>query len=179
MPAKAEPDQAQGFSLWLMPEGEPHDRLAAWIERLSARYRTRPFQPHLTLLAGVTGSQADLLDAARRAARSLAPFVVHCSGVEGREQHFRCLFLRAVLDQALRGAQERTARAFAREPEASFLPHVSLVYGSLLPEQKAAVTEELRALGALSFEVGRLHVWRTEGRVPDWRELGAFALLRR
>ena len=98
------------------------------------------------------------------------------SVVDGTDHHFRCLFLRARASEALRDAHARAARQFDREPDPSFDPHLSLVYGTLDTPVKAELTSELSAEARTSFEVRHLHVWRTEGPVGEWRALGSFVL---
>ena len=169
--------QARGVSLWLMPSGEVGRRLRALVEELAERLGTRAFAAHLTLLAGIEG-QADeaVLAGARSLAALLQPLTIRLETVEGREEHFRCLIARAAADGPLRAAHEAAARAFARQPDPAFVPHVSLVYGWLAPDTKRALVRDVAASAALAFEARRLHVWRTEGPVGDWRELGAFEL---
>lgn len=170
-------ETATGISLWLMPEGEPRDRLAEEIARLSARLSTPAFAPHVTLLAAIEdASPEDVLATARTLARSLRPFAVHLHGVAGRDEYFRCLFARAALDAPLRAAHAAAARAFGRQPDSAFLPHLSLVYGELPPKDRQRLSAELASSLVPSFEAGRLHVWRTQGAVGDWRELGVFGL---
>jgi 2'-5' RNA ligase len=169
---------ARGLSLWLMPEGDTAERLAARIDRLAARHGTERFAPHLTLVSALELAAPQALRAARRAAADLAPFTVALDDIQGRDEHFRCLFVRAEDDGALRAAHVTAARAFGRQPEPGFLPHVSLVYGMLGPDEKRAIAQEVGDDLRLRFEACQLHLWRTEGPVADWRELGAFDLQR-
>jgi len=168
--------RARGVSLWLMPQGETHDRLAGLIARLAGRFGTVAFPPHVTLLAGIVAPEAEVVDAARALARDRAPVPVALAGVAGRDEHFRCLFVRVEATDALRQAHAAAARRFGRPPEPSFFPHLSLVYGTLAPETKAALAGELAGETEGSFEARRLHVWRTEGPVAEWRQLAAFAV---
>ena len=161
-----------------MPEGEARRELGAWVDRLAERFRTERFEPHLTLLGGVGLGQAAARAAASRAASQLAPFTVRLDGIDGREEHFRCLFVCAELDERLRVAHETAARSFALEPQLGFLPHLSLVYGRLRAEQKHALAHEAGADVSLRFEADVLHLWRTEGPVTEWHELGVFPLAR-
>jgi 2'-5' RNA ligase len=168
---------AAGISLWLMPEAEPRDRLAALIARLAARLSTPAFAPHVTLLAAIAGAPPkDVLATARTLAADLRPFAVHFEGVEGRDEYFRCLFARAVVDAPLHAAHAAAARAFRRQPDPAFFPHLSLVYGALPAQDKRQLTLELAGSLVMSFAADRLHVWRTQGAVSDWRELGVFGL---
>ena len=105
---------------------------------------------------------------------ALHPLTVELSGIDGLDAHFRCVFFRVADSRALGEAHGRAARSFGREPDASFDPHLSLVYGTLPPELKADLTRELSPDAPAPFEASHLHVWRTEGAVGDWRELAVF-----
>jgi 2'-5' RNA ligase len=169
--------RARGISLWLMPGGAARRQLGELIERLAALLGRRPFPPHLTLLPGIEGGTPDrVLATARSLAAGLRPVTVRLVSVEGREEHFRCLIALAAADAPLRSAQAAAARAFGRQPDPDFLPHVSLVYGSFASETKRRLIEEVAPTARLAFPAARLHVWRTEGPVDDWREIGTFAL---
>jgi hypothetical protein len=168
--------RAKGISLWLMPEGETRERLTALIERLAKQLGTLALAPHVTLLAGIAGSEGEVLEAAGALARDLAPFPIDLDGVEGGDEPFRCLFVRVAATEALRQAHAAAARLLGRAPDPAFFPHLSLVYGSLAPGAKSALGRELEAEVRCSFEAYRLHVWRTAGLVTDWRGLDVFAL---
>jgi 2'-5' RNA ligase len=171
-----EEPRAKGVSLWLMPEAAVRERLATLIDRLAAEPGTAGFAPHVTLLPGLPGPEAEVLDRARVLAPELPALSLPFSGIDGTSAHFRCLFLRVATSPALREAHARAAQHFGREPEASFDPHLSLVYGTLDAARKDDLKRELQPLAPPSFEARRLHVWRTEGPVREWRELAAVEL---
>jgi 2'-5' RNA ligase len=171
-----ESPRATGTSLWLMPEGEERVRFAALVARLAARLRTEPFAPHVTLLPGLPWPEAEVVARAESLAGELGPLGLKLGGVEGRADPFRCLFVRVAVSAALRTAHARAARAFGRDPDPEFLPHLSLVYGRLESEPKTALVREVASEAAGELEARRLHVWRTEGAVADWRELAVFPL---
>ena len=112
----------EGASLWLMPDGKWASVSRPWIDRLAERFRTARFPPHVTLLSGLSGEEADLAARARLAAAALAPVAVHLDTVEGRDEHFRCLFVRAVEAGPLAAAHAKAAEAFGRERRIASLP---------------------------------------------------------
>lgn len=171
-----ETGRARGISLWLMPGGAARGRLTGLIERLAVRLGTRPFAAHVTLLAGLGGPEEEIVRTAALLAARVRPLRVRLAAVEGRDEHFRCLFALAVPDAPLRAAHAAASHAFGREPDPAFLPHLSLVYGTLSPEVKRSLVAEVAAEAAASFVAGSLHVWRTEGPVADWQAIGAFGL---
>jgi 2'-5' RNA ligase len=171
--------QGVGISLWLVPEGSARDRLSRVIDRLAARLGTVPFPPHVTLLAGLTRPEEEARVAAAVLASSFARFAVRLGGVGGSDAFFRCLFLRAERTEALLAAHAAAARAFGRDPDPGFDPHLSLVYGELARGTRVELAQELRSIAESRFDVDRLHVWSTEGPVHEWRALGACAFERR
>ncbi|HXY38539.1 MAG TPA: 2'-5' RNA ligase family protein [Vicinamibacteria bacterium] len=168
--------RGSGFSLWVMPEGEIGTRLLRWIDTLAVRFRTERFPPHLTVLSGLDGTEAEVLRGAAAAAASLEPFTVHVDGVDGRDEHFRCLFVQALEAAPLAAAHTAAAHVFGRQPDPAYQPHLSLVYGTVDPATKLAVAHEASSEVASRFAARRLHVWRTDGPVPDWREVGVFEI---
>jgi len=172
----AEP-RARGVSLWLMPEGETRERLLGLIARLARRFSTPAFPPHVTLLPGIEGRPDDeLLAACRRLAAGRRPLEIGLLAVEGRAEPFRCLFARAAPDEPLLATHAAAARALGREPDPGFFPHLSLVYGTLPVATKREVAVEVAPLVGGTFRAAGLHVWRTDGPVGEWREIGAFDL---
>jgi 2'-5' RNA ligase len=127
-------------------------------------------------LPGLLAPEREVLETARSLAAEIVPFPVELSGVDGTETHFRCLFVRVRASDALRATHARAARRFAREPDPSFDPHLSLVYGSLTAPVKAELARELAAETRARFEARHLEVWRTDGPVGEWRSLRSFAL---
>ena len=168
-----------GISLWLIPEGPARDRLSRLIDGLAVRLGTVPFPPHVTLVAGLARPEGDVLAAAAALASSLARFSVRLDGIDGGDAFFRCLFLRAERTEALLAAHAAVARAFGREPNPAFDPHLSLVYGGLESTTRADLVRELRSVTESPFDVDRLHVWSTEGPVREWRALGVCPFARR
>jgi 2'-5' RNA ligase len=171
----AEP-RAKGVSLWLMPEGEAFETLAGQIEGLADRLGTAPFAPHVTLLPGLLGPDSEVIETARSLAGELGPLTLEPSEVDGTDSHFRCLFFRMRASEALLAAHTHAARRFGRDPDPAFDPHLSLVYGTLGTSVRAELSRELARQEPAPFEVHRLHVWRTEGAVGEWRTLESLVL---
>jgi 2'-5' RNA ligase len=159
-----------------MPEDETRERLTTLVQRLAARLGTVAFAPHVTLLAGLTEPEDEVLWAAARLSADLLPLQIALDGVEDRDEPFRCLFVRATATHALLEAHAAAARLFGRAPDPAFLPHLSLVYGWLAPGVKSALAREIEAEARCSIAASRLHVWRTSGLVTDWQRVGTFDL---
>jgi hypothetical protein len=130
----------------------------------------------VTLLPGLIAPDVDALRTAAALAQGLRPIPLTLTAIEGRDEHFRCLFLRTEATPTLVEANAAASHAFGRSPDPAFLPHLSLVYGTLDAGRKAGLVRELAGLAGSTFLAQRLHLWRTDGPVADWREIGAFVM---
>ena len=72
MPQNKEPAGPR-YSLWLIPEGEDGRQLADIIARLSERFGTPTFDPHVTLLGGLLGPEKELVTRISQITRSMRP----------------------------------------------------------------------------------------------------------
>jgi 2'-5' RNA ligase len=168
---------AVGTSLWLVPQqGESSRQLAARIDSLAQRLGTPRFEPHLTLLGGLEGGQADIVARSEVLARTLAPIELRIRDIEGSDEYFRCVFAAVERMPELVRAHEQAVEVFGWRPPQPFFPHVSLIYGALSSSARAGLLGELRERPAGTFSSGRLQVVSTEGPPERWRSLATFRL---
>ena len=53
--------KATGYSVWLMPEESAFKDLQKTIFDLADKYKTTSFDPHITIIGGVSGSEEGFL----------------------------------------------------------------------------------------------------------------------
>ena len=166
---------AVGTSLWLVPEpGESSRQLAELIDSLAQRLGTPRFEPHLTLLGGVEGKQADIVARSEVLARTLAPMELRIRGIEGSEEYFRCVFAAVERTPELVRAHEQAVEVLGWRPPQPFFPHVSLIYGALSASTRAGLLGELQEQTMGTLMSGELQVVSTEGPPENWRALATF-----
>jgi len=177
--AGSEGERARGISIWLVPEGDVREKLAARIAELSRRYGTPSFEPHVTLLGGIGEGEGEVLRRGALLAASARPIAIRLSAVRRGDEYFRCLFLEAERSPDLLAAHEHASDLLGARGRAPFLPHLSLLYGRLAAEDVSATDEALHAVALpVAFEARCLEIHRTEGTVPEWRRLAAHPLSR-
>lgn len=157
-----------GLSLWLVPEGAVRRRLAALIESLARRFAGPVFAPHVTLLAGITRAEADVITQAREILRGSTALSLRFTGPEAGETFFRALYLRVEPSAPLLELHQAARDAFARRDDPPYVPHLSLVYGAPPPR---TVLGELRPSAPNGFEARMLDVYSTEGPVEAWHRV--------
>lgn len=163
--------RTQGVSLWLAPDGPESQAIAALIGELAARFGTPTFPPHVTLLGGIQETPEAVLPRARDLARLLRDFSVRFNGLEHSAEYLRALVVRVVPDLPILDARRRAQMAFPGEPVGPFVPHLSLVYGSLPVETRRHLVGEVGPSAPDSIVLRSLDVMSTEGTADEWRLL--------
>ena len=158
-----------------MPAPADEAMLAGIVGDLSGRFGTPLFAPHLTL-QGDTETTPDALEhAITAAAETVAAFSQQVSVVEGSDAYFRSFYARFAVSPALAKLKQ------ALDPEGfeSFMPHVSLLYGSIEAAAKAAAIAEIDArLAGRVIRFDRVGIVTSGQDVPiaDWRVVASVAL---
>lgn len=165
-----------GFSLWLQPTRQAHARLADMIRQLSKQYHTPLFEPHITLLGGLTGNRESLVVRTTQLAKLIQPNVVTLTTVDYLNEYFRCLFVNVDKTQWLAESNIRARKLFHREDAPAFMPHLSLMYGNFPPTTKQRIIVEIGSTLVTRFEVTRLHLWSTHGAPSEWYKVQEFFL---
>ena len=168
--------RANGVSLWLVPEGPEAQATTALIGELSARFGTPSFLPHVTLLGGLAVDAATAVERARALASTLRDFSVRFEGLEHSADYFRALIVRVAPDLPVLDARRRAQMAFPSEPVGPFVPHLSLLYGSLPVETRRHLAAEVRESAPEAMVLSRLDVVATEGLTSEWRLLARLPL---
>jgi hypothetical protein len=163
--------RAHGVSLWLVPEGPEAQAVSALIGELSARFGTPSFPPHVTLLAGIGADPEAVVARARGLAGSLRDFSVRFDGLEHSAEFFRAVIVRVAPDLPILDARRRAQAAFPAEPVGPFVPHLSLLYGSLPVETRRHLIADVRESAPDSIVLRRLDVVLTDGTPGEWRGL--------
>jgi len=155
------------FSLWLLLPREAHARFQAIIARLSAQLGTPAFEPHITLLGGLSGAEEDLRQRTRVLACAIKPFEARLLKVAWLDDYYRCLFVEVAPSRALHDAHEAARQVFNQRSNAGFYPHLSLVYGNLEEKEKTTILNEIGSRFDESIRIEQLALYDTGG--PVWR----------
>ncbi len=165
------------YALWLRPENEAHERFQALIAILSRRYHAPLFEPHITLLGGITGTDAEVTAKTARLAVEIEPFEVQLTTMDYRDEYYRCLYVKAVPTNTLREAHHLARRWFEPASGDEYLPHLSLLYGDFSAQEKEKILAEIGRGFNSTFHVNRLALYATEQAPEKWHCLKTFPLM--
>jgi 2'-5' RNA ligase len=160
------------YHLWLKPSGKAHDVLAEAIQDLSHKLRSPIFEPHVTLLSGLQGSEQDHLLRTEQLADWLQPLHISLIAPSYQDTYFQCLFLKVEETPPVMEAHARAKAAFADKAEAAFMPHLSLLYGLYSREVKQEIIATLPSHLRMTFDATALYLTRSDSDDPkDWHEI--------
>lgn len=175
MPKDKEPEGPR-YSLWLMPEGEVQRQLADAIGRLSERFGTPTFEPHVTLLGGLHGEERAIVSRISEIVRTMRPVEIRTSTLHSQEDYFRQLFVQVEKSRPLMETRARVKVLAGGRRERPYSPHVSLMYGAVPYQIRETLLMEMGGELVTEFETKTLHVVDTAGTPEGWRRVGAFPL---
>lgn len=167
---------APHFTIWLMPPDPARARLAALIQKFSRRYGTPRFQPHITLCSTHELNETEALARTQSLAGRLAPVPVRLTEIGYADEYFRCFFIHAERTETLLAAHRAGCEAFGRAPGADFMPHLSLIYGSLAGAEKERLIEEVGRRVDTSFVAENIVLCAPGGPPQGWRLHGPYPL---
>jgi hypothetical protein len=168
--------RAHGVSLWLVPDGPEAQAISALIGEMSARFGTPPFAPHVTLVGGLGADPDAVVERARDLSRLLRDFSLRFEGLEHSADYFRALVVRVAPDLPILDARRRAQMAFPSESFGPFVPHLSLLYGTLPVETRRHLAAEARDSAPGAMVMKSLEVVLTEGEPGAWRHLARLPL---
>jgi 2'-5' RNA ligase len=159
-----------------MPTGEVRQRLAETILDLSREYGAPAFEPHVTLASGIVGPAREVASKMTDLARRIPPFTVRLSAVDGLDDYYRCLFVRVATTQPIMTANKAAREVFSLDKQPVFMPHLSLLYGSLATGVKEIIIAFLGRQFELEFKARSLHLYLTKSEPAAWRRMARFGL---
>jgi 2'-5' RNA ligase len=159
------------YHLWVKPAGAVRDTLVQTIQELAQELRSPVFEPHVTLLAGLIGTEQEHAERSEIVTQQLRPFKITLREPSYGSEYFQCLFMRAEQTPSLMNANALARRIF-QKPDETYMPHLSLVYGSYPESRKQAIIRNLPPDVRTSFEVIALSLIRADSSDPqDWHEI--------
>ncbi len=130
----------------------------------------------MTLAGSIVGPAREVESKVKDLARRIPPFTVRLTTVEGREEYFRCLFVRVDQTHPIMSAHEAAREIFRFPKQPAFMPHLSLLYGSLPSKEKERLIASLGRRFELEFKAATLHLYLIKREPEAWRRLATCGL---
>jgi hypothetical protein len=176
MTVTAGPPDTSGitYHLWLKPHGAAHNVLDGVIRALARKLDGPVFEPHLTLLERLDGTEQEHLLRAEQLARQLTRIPISLTGLRFGDEYFRSLYMLVDPSPPVMSTRVRAARAFQRVDD-PYLPHVSLLYGVCPEARRTEILSVLPSEITMPFDARALFLIRAASTDPrDWLQIGEF-----
>ena len=175
------------YSTWFIPEGEVYTRLSEVIINISDEFGTPKFEPHVTLLGGLTGlREEEAISRVTELARNLEPLKITLTKVSyfssysnENDATYRSLFILPERTKPLMEANHLASKTFGKEGGPPYYPHLSIMYGSFTPETKERIISKVGREFSLNFEVKYIYLWSVKGLPEEWKLIKKIPLVQR
>ena len=162
---------SEKYSLWLRPFGDTAFSIQQRINKLSEKYGTPSFEPHVTLISGIRYGETELIQLTDTLAGALKPFDLLLTKAGYRDKFYQSLFVHIKKSDELMNAYNTALRLFDYEAEEEYIPHLSLLYGDLSQEEKERILSVMGREFHIRFGVHNLLLVKTEGKPKDWEKI--------
>lgn len=164
------------YTIWLQPRGDVAYQLQERINKLSKKYDTPSFEPHVTLISGLKRSETEMKALLNTLAASVSPFELTLSKAGYQDTFYQSLFIYVQKNKILDELRKRSCRLFDCSEENSYSPHLSLLYGDLSQNEKERILNTIGREFYIPFSVKSLVLMRTDGEPGHWekREAAVF-----
>ncbi len=162
------------YALWLMPTGKLYARLAQLIKELAQEFSAPFFEPHLTLLGGITGDTAKIVGQCEELCDFQRPFEIRLAETGHLDDYYRSLFFHVARSPALLHAKRRARKVLECSEDADYFPHVSILYGNYpLKLKQSLIAGRVGGMNG-TFSVDRFFLIDLAGEPQDWTRIGSF-----
>lgn len=166
------------YSLWLLPQADAQELLAQLIARLSRRFGTRAFAPHVTVQGNLARRLREVSAVGESLAHGLPEQRWRVRGIEQSSHYYRAFYAAFDESEAFGSLVPRSEQAFATADGLSPFAHLSLAYGTLDAASKDVLAGEIAAELPQMLTFDRLAVALSGSSVAiaSWRILQTFRL---
>ncbi len=169
--------KTKGYSIWLIPQDDTFKKLSKLINGLSRKYSSPIFDPHVTLIGGIIGSQDEVIKKTKKLASKVNPYAIELNKVGFLDNYLKSLFWKAKQDKEVLRANKWAKKIFNMKNSEKYLPHLSLIYGDFSENIKKEIIKNYQLDNfKLNFVADKIHLYNTNGEIKDWEKVGEFEL---
>ncbi|MBI3671476.1 2'-5' RNA ligase family protein [Candidatus Azambacteria bacterium] len=163
-----------GYSIWLMPEGPVCHKLQEIIRELSLMNESPCFKPHVTLIGELIGDEDYIMTTTQELAKGLKPFNITMKDSAMSDRSYKAVHVNIFESPEIMEANKKAKEAF--HLKYNFTPHLSLAYCQISDELARSIEIYIRLFDFeyVSFPIDKIHLFKTEGEVKDWKEIATF-----
>eukprot|EP01023_Acetabularia_acetabulum_P025682 TRINITY_DN2454_c0_g1_i3.p2 TRINITY_DN2454_c0_g1~~TRINITY_DN2454_c0_g1_i3.p2 ORF type:complete len:172 (-),score=5.60 TRINITY_DN2454_c0_g1_i3:314-778(-) len=132
------------YSIWVMPSGQLKTQLQNQIDKLSDKYNTVKFEPHITLAGGFHAeSENEAISKSQTLATQTKKFFLKFKDVSYGSIFTQCVYILINEDVEVMAAGKTAKEMFLEDASTTYMPHLSLIYSDMDQEQRYSLGRHL------------------------------------
>ncbi|KAF9666175.1 hypothetical protein SADUNF_Sadunf16G0202200 [Salix dunnii] len=177
--------QKNDYSVWAIPPEDVTERLRKLMGGLRSEFGgPEIIQPHITVVGAMSLTEQDALEKFRSACEGLKAYHVKTDSIVTGAFPSQCLYLLFQSTPEAMDASANCCRHFGYKRSNQYMPHLSLLYGTLTKEEKKKAKEKTyvldESINDLNFQISRLALWITDrkdnGTLETWKLISECSL---
>ena len=164
------------YSLFLIPTNKTYNKFTRIIFELSEKYNSPKFEPHVTLIGAIIGTEEELSNKVAQIAGLIKPLKIKLDRVDYFNEWHRALLIRTEKTTELVEANKTAREVFNLPPNPNHMSHLSLLYGDFNLETKKEIIKTLGRDFDDEFEVTDISLYFTTGKEENWHKIKDFPL---
>jgi len=167
--------QQREYSILLIPKGKVYTQLSSIINKLSNKYYTPRFEPHVTLIGEFDEEEQDIISKTQELSQNLKPYNIRINNPTYFHEYYKSLFLKSKKTKQVMNAHLIAKKIFKDKRDYEYLPHLSLMYGNSSLKIKNQIMSQIKNLD-LEFKVKTIHLFSTANGPKNWYKIKEFEL---
>lgn len=166
----------KSFSIWLTFPQDIKQQLETVVRSLAEKHKSPIFEPHITLISQVTGTEEHVTNQVKVLAKNTKAFNLGLTDVDYSTTYYQSVFVRITTSLPLIKLRMQAQKIF--DIDGFYMPHTSLVYGNFPPKVREKIAKSIK-LPRLKFKVDTLVVTPSGESVKspqDWIHLASISL---
>ncbi len=164
------------YSLWVGPskDSDLYRKLKNLVSDLAKRFSSPVFEPHVTLIPEVKGSEDEIKDKASQLAGLIKPYKITLELVDYTDNLFQALVIRVKATRDVIEANKKARDIFLGHGGTLYVPHLSVMYMTELDnETKIQLIAEIEnQFKDQEFEAQSLQVWQASSdNIEGWKQV--------
>ncbi|MFT7538709.1 MAG: 2'-5' RNA ligase [Lysobacterales bacterium] len=166
---------ANSYYFWLSPQTSDLEPLQDIITTLSKKYSTPIFEPHATLVSGLSGDEQKLLQKISSFSKKQKKLKLLFEDIEYTHGFFTALYIKTSLPEKLTLMHKQAMRDLNPKHQIQYIPHLSLLYGNISSDEKENIISAF-PLTSQEITIDSLKLVKGNADVTQWKIIDEWPL---
>lgn len=159
----------------MIPEDEEYLLLKNLISKLSIRYSSPDFEPHVTLVGGIKDDKDFIINEVEKLSKEIESFEIKLKGLDYKDELKRCLFFNTEPSKEYEEVIQIAIKFFEGNYNPKYMRHLSIMYGDFLEDVKKGIIESIERK-EYNLKIKKLVLHSSTEEFGKWEKIKEFPL---